>query len=226
MARLARVVIPGIPHYITQRGNRQQQVFSSDDDYQLYLDLVAAGCARAGVEVLAYCLMPGHVQLIAVPQDEDGLRAAIADAHRRFARQINARDEATGHLWQDRFSSFPMDERYALAAARFIERSPVEAGMVRQAEDYRWSSAAAHVLGRSDPLVKGGGFLLESAGGPKAWRELLQAGIAEAESKAILSHESTGRPLGSADFVAAMEKKSGRKLAPGKRGPKRKEQFR
>lgn len=223
MARLARVVIPGIPHYITQRGNRQQQVFSGDADYQLYLDLVAAGCAKAGVEVWAYCLMPGHVHLIAVPQDQDGLRAAIADAHRRFARQINARDKATGHLWQDRFSSFPMEERYALAAARFIERSPVEAGMVRQAEDYRWSSAAAHILGWGDPLVKVGNLLIESVGGPKAWRDLLQAGTGEADAKAILAHESTGRPLGDRDFLAAMEKISGRKLAPGKRGPKRKD---
>lgn len=219
MARMARVVVPGTPHHITQRGNRQQKVFFSDSDYQHYLDLVIAGCEKAGVAIWAYCLMPNHIHMIAVPPEKDSLRAGIADAHRRYARRINARESLTGHLWQDRFASFPMDERYLIAAARYIEQNPVRANMVKQAGDYRWSSATAHLTGKDDGLVRSKP-LLDIVGGAEAWRDLLTGGVEEAELKALRQHETTGRPLGNPDFMALLEKTTGRKLIPGKRGPK------
>jgi len=77
MARLARLVVPGLPHHITQRGNRRQQTFLCDQDYAAYVELMAEWCLEGGVEVWAYCLMPNHVHLIAMPQAEDGLRRAI-----------------------------------------------------------------------------------------------------------------------------------------------------
>ena len=83
MARIARVVASGYPHHVTQRGNRRQQTFFSEDDYREYLRLMSASCARTGTEVWAYCLMPNHVPLIMVPQHPDGLRSAISEAHRR-----------------------------------------------------------------------------------------------------------------------------------------------
>lgn len=219
MARLSRVVVPGVPHHITQRGNRGQAVFFSDADYQLYRDLIAEGCRKAGVEIWAYCLMPDRVHLIAVPPEADSLRAAIADAHRRYARTVNAREDLTGHLWQDRFGSFPMDEAHAIIAARYIERNPVSAGITTTAAAYRWSSAQAHLSAMDDGLVRVGP-LLEIAGGAAVWGDLLAMPIPEGAQKAIALHETTGRPLGAPDFVAMMEKKTGRKLAPGKRGPK------
>ena len=84
MARLARLVVPGLPHHITQRGNRRQQTFFHAEDYAAYLELMSEWCGERGVEVWAYCLMPNHVHLITVPQSEDGLRRAIGEAHRRY----------------------------------------------------------------------------------------------------------------------------------------------
>lgn len=98
MARLARVVVPGLPHHVTQRGNRRQQTFFSDDDYATYTVLLAESCAAAGVGVWAYCLMPNHVHLILVPRDADGLRAALGEAHRRYTRHVNFRAGWRGYL--------------------------------------------------------------------------------------------------------------------------------
>src|SRR5207245_711623 len=124
--------------------------FFRDDDYTAYLDLMAHWCAACKVEVWAYCLMPNHVHLIAVPQSADGLRAGIGEAHRRYSRRINFREGWRGHLWQGRFASFVMDEDYLLAAARYVERNPVRARMVTSAGQYRWSSASAHLKGQDD----------------------------------------------------------------------------
>ena len=121
MARIARIVVPRYPHHITQRGNRRQKTFFCDEDYRRYIDLMAEWCNRCGVAVWAYCLMPNHTHLIAVPQTEEGLRKAVGEAHRRYSRMINFREGWRGYLWQGRFSSFVMDERYLLTAVRYIE---------------------------------------------------------------------------------------------------------
>ncbi|MBF0632719.1 MAG: transposase [Magnetococcales bacterium] len=154
MARIARVVAPGLPHHITQRGNRRQQTFFEEQDYQVYLDLMAEWCERFDVEIWAYCLMPNHVHLIAVPTVADGLRLAIGEAHRRFTRHINFRMKWRGHLWQERFASFPLDEEYLLAAIRYVEFNPVRARLTALPEEYPWSSARAHLSGQDDRLVK------------------------------------------------------------------------
>ena len=102
MARLARIVIPGLPHHVTQRGNRRGQTFFQEGDDALCFDLLAESCARAGAELWAYCLMPNHVHIILVPSDEDGLRRTFADLHRCDTGFVNARARTTGHLWQGR----------------------------------------------------------------------------------------------------------------------------
>jgi len=104
MARLARVVVPGVPHHVTQRGNRRQQTFFSDDDYAAYRDQLAESCGRAGVAVWAWCLMPNHVHLVLVPDTADSLRMALADAHRRYSRHINVREGRRGYPGQGRFA--------------------------------------------------------------------------------------------------------------------------
>ena len=92
MARTARIVAPGVPHHVTQRGNRRQQVFFDDKDYAACCALLSEGCRKAGVSVWAYCLMPNHVHLILLPSDPQGLRAALAEAHRRYTREVNFRE--------------------------------------------------------------------------------------------------------------------------------------
>jgi putative transposase len=96
MARLARFVIPGIPHHVTQRGNGRQQAFFCDDDYALYRDLLRAHAAASGVAVWSWVLMPNHVHLILVPETEDSLRACLSKVHRAYAGHIHAREKRTG----------------------------------------------------------------------------------------------------------------------------------
>jgi len=215
MARLARVVVPGVPHHVTQRGNRRLQTFFSADDYRAYKALLAEHCAAAGVAVWAYCLMPNHVHLILAPSDEDGLRRALGEAHRRYTRRVNFREGWRGHLWQERFHSFPMDEAWLLAAARYVELNPVRAGLAKTARGWAWSSAKAHLAGADDGLVTVTP-LLERAGD---WKAFLRGGIEEAALEAIRGGERTGRPLGSAEFVADLEARTGRTLARKKPGP-------
>ena len=154
MARIARAVAPGYPHHITQRGNRRQQTFFCEDDYLAYIELMAEWCRKYRVEIWAWCLMPNHVHLIAVPHTEEALSRAIGEAHRRYTRRINFREKWRGHLWQERFASFPMDEQYLLATARYIEMNPVAAELVQNPEDYRWSSAQAHLAGEDEDSHK------------------------------------------------------------------------
>ncbi|HEY6007167.1 MAG TPA: transposase [Geobacteraceae bacterium] len=192
MPRIARIVAQGIPHHVTQRGNRRQVVFFREDDYLFYLSLLAQFCKAAGTEVWAYCLMPNHVHLIMVPSTPDGLRASIAEAHRRYTRRINQRFEWRGHLWQDRFSSFPMGEKHLLTAARYIELNPIRAHLAETPQDYRWSSAGAHLAGRDDLLAKASP-LLEMAGD---WSGLLASGLTGEEAEDFRQHEKTGKPMG------------------------------
>jgi putative transposase len=217
MARLARVVVEGVAHHVTQRGNRRQPVFFTDDDYVVYRRLLAQGCKAAGVQVWAYCLMPNHVHLVLVPSSADGLRAALAETHRRYTRAVNAREGWTGYLWQGRFSSAPMDEGHLMAAARYCELNPVRARLTARPELWPWSSARAHLAGRDDELVSVAP-LLERA---EDWSAFLDAGLSDDHHQALRRAESTGRPLGSPGFVASLESRLGRSLKPTKPGPKR-----
>ena len=117
MARIGRFVVPGLPHHVTQRGNRRERVFFSDADYELYRDLLHEACARETVAVWSYCLMPNHVHLILTPATPEGLGRALGKAHRRYSAFVNARNRVTGHLFQARFSSVVMDEEHLMAAA-------------------------------------------------------------------------------------------------------------
>ena len=214
MARLARLVVPGLPHHITQRGNRRQQTFFCDEDYAAYVELMADWCKERGVEIWAYCLMPNHVHLIAFPRSEGGLGRAIGEAHRRYTRRINFREKWRGYLWQGRFASFVMDEPYLLAAARYVELNPVRAGLALDAAAWPWSSAKSHLSGRDDRLVRVAPMLAMVA----SWRGLLDSAIREEELRDLREHSRTGCPLGNTTFVDRLERSVGRILRPRKAG--------
>ncbi|MDQ6960961.1 MAG: transposase [Mariprofundaceae bacterium] len=215
MARIARVVIPTIPHHITQRGVRRMQTFFDDEDYKLYLGLMREWCDSTGIEVWSYCLMPNHVHLIVVPKSKESLARGIGEAHRRYTRHINFKKDWKGYLWQGRFASFPMDEAYLQAACRYVELNPVRAKLVKRAEDYRWSSARAHLSGKDDHLVKVKPMLDRISN----WAELLASGD-QALFDDVRMHERTGRPLGADDFVTKMSAIVGRELGKKKPCPK------
>ena len=216
MARFARVVAPGHPHHIIQRGNRKQQTFFCNDDYQAYIDLMAEWCNRCGVEIWCYCLMPNHTHLIAVPSNKDSLKSAIGEAHRRYARMINFRKGWRGYFWQGRFSSFVMDEAYSLTAARYIELNPVRANIVKDPENYKWSSCKAHLNGKDNKLVRAKPLLTRIHN----WKNFLQEPVAELDASNMQKHERTGRPIGNDFFIDQLESETGRCLRKKKPGPK------
>ena len=222
MARLPRIVIPGLPHHVTQRGNRRGRVFFEEGDYALYLDLLSEAALKAKTEIWCYCLMPNHVHLIAVPSDKDGLRETFADAHRRYTGYINARLRATGHLWQGRFGvgGDGRSTSVLCGALRYVSLNPVRAKLVQQAQDWRWSSVAAHLSGQDDKLAKVAP-ILERYGDFAA---LLGQGTEdETEFKSLRQSETTGRPLGSEEWMEKLEKMTGTVLKPQKRGPKKRD---
>ena len=220
MARLPRLVVPGIPYHVTQRGNRRGQTFFEPADYALYRDLLAQSAERAGAQVWCYCLMPNHVHIIVVPADEDGLRRTFADTHRRYTGFINARHRWTGHLWQGRFGAVAMDEGHLANAVRYVSLNPVRARLVSQPKDWQWSSVAAHLAGQDDGLVRVAPLL--DRYGPFA--DFLGAAQDDAKAWRLLRmSETTGRPLGDDTWMDALEARTGRVLKPQKRGPKPKQ---
>lgn len=216
MARMARVVIPGIPHHVVQRGNRRQKVFFRDEDYEAYIALVSQFFDLNRVEVWAYCLMPNHVHLVLVPGEPLALASAIGEVHRRYTRYINFRENWRGYLWQGRFASFPMDESYLHAAVRYVELNPVKAQLVDSPEKWKWSSARAHVLKKDDDIVTVKP-MLDRVGN---WSNYLSATTDDECDDLIRLHSRTGRPLGSESFINQLEVSCGRSLRPLKSGPK------
>jgi putative transposase len=220
MPRLARVVIPGFPHHVTQRGNRRMRTFFCDDDYRSYVGLIGRWCRTCGARVWAWCLMPNHVHLIVVPDSETALCRAVGEAHRRYTGRINFREGWRGHLWQGRFASFVMDEPHLLAAARTVERNPVKAKLVRRAEDWPWSSAAAHVSGMADELADSDWLEHRIAAWVCDRREYLADDDDHRTGQVLRRHENTGRPLGDLNFLRRASRVLGRDLLPKKPGPK------
>ncbi len=209
MARMPRVVVPGYPHHVIQRGARRMQTFFGPQDYRYYLRLMQRFKDEFDVAVWAYCLMPNHVHFIAVPQKADGLAKLFSQVHRRYARKINMREDWRGHLWQERFHSYVMDEPHTLAAARYIERNPVAANLCEVPQDWPWSSARAHLSGRDDRVVTVEPMLRLI----KDWRRYLsQEGDGATERLAIQHASRTGRPMGSEAFVSTLEQLTGREL--------------
>ncbi len=207
MARLPRLVVPGYPHHLTQRGVRSMAVFTSDDDRISYLSFVAEECKRHGVEVLAWCLMTNHVHFIVVPKAEQSLARAFGEAHRRYTRMKNFAEEVRGYLFQGRFSSSVLDQNHLLAAVRYVELNPVCAGMAQQAGEYAWSSTRFHLgLVESDPLVADGNLF----GLVRNWEEFLLRDDGGMES--VVAATRTGRPAGDEAFLDKVEAATGRNM--------------
>ena len=208
MPRTARIVVPGIPHHVTQRGNRRQQTFFSDADYARYVELLAKGCDAANAEVIAWCLMPNHVHLVLVPATEDGLAESLGGAHQCYAWLLNRRNGWQGHLWQSRYYSCPLDDAHVVAAVRYVELNPLRARLVSSPEQWRWSSASGRVSGAGDALIGAERpFALRDIGN---WLAFLAEGLDQETAERLRAHQRTGRALGGADFLAHVESMTGR----------------
>ncbi|MBU1044612.1 MAG: transposase [Candidatus Omnitrophica bacterium] len=216
MARIARVVAPKYPHHIVQRGNRRQKVFFLQEDYELYLRLLKFYSQKFNLKVVSYCLMPNHVHLIVIPEQKQSLAQAIGETHRNYTTIINKRELWTGYLWQGRFYSHVLDERYLIAAVRYVLLNPVRASLVGKAKDYAWSSIKIHLKKQKNSLVKDD--LLQEI--ITDWHNLLANAEDEDISQKIRKHSRTGRPLGGQGFVKELEEQLNIKLAKQKPGRK------
>ncbi len=214
MPRIARTVFAGIPHHVTQRGNRRAPVFHSDADRMAYLGWLGEYGARHGMEVLAYCLMPNHVHLVVVPSGDDSLHRALKPLHTRHAQRVNRLRGSTGHLWQGRFFSSALDGPYLLAAVRYVESNPVRAGLVASAERFAWSSAAARCGLREDRIVAWRSPWCDSLREVANWQAFL-AGEDPAAVALLRRQAAMCLPCGGEPFIEKLEKISGRCLRPG-----------
>lgn len=213
MSRIARIVVSDVPHHITQRGNNHQDVFFVDDDYQVYLKFLKKQADRFGLEVQGYCLMTNHVHLVATPHNEDSLAKAIGITHLLYTQYINRIHRRSGHLWQNRFYSCPLDHQHFWEALRYIECNPVRAKLVRIAWNYPWSSAGTHI-GVMDKagLVNNKQWRDISAG--MQWERILCQAQENDEIDYIRAGIYCGRPLGSDNFISKLERGLGRRIRP------------
>jgi putative transposase len=222
VARFARVIVPDFGYHVTHRGNHREDIFFSPHDRQTYMLWLAHYAKRHAMDIWAYCLMTNHVHLIVTGRRKDSLAGAIGRAHMRYARFINRRNGWTGHLWANRYFSTPLDEAHLWRAVKYVELNPVRAGMAGRAEEYEWSSAAAHCG------LRGEDALLAAErpfpGLVEDWSAWLAGGLPDEHADAIRRNTYTGRPCGDESFVERVEKLLGRALRPNKRGRKPKEQ--
>ncbi|MDP2027316.1 transposase [Sulfuriferula sp.] len=209
MPRLSRAVFAGIPHHITQRGNRREDIFFTDGDREAYLAWLWKYCDKYEVEILAYCLMTHHIHLVAVPAGDDGLQRVLKPLHMRYAQRINRARGWTGHLWQGRFFSSPLDDAYLWAAVRYVERNPVRAEMTRRVEDYHWSSAAAHCGIRLDRLLNQASNWSKQFSAIEDWSAWLLEGDEPEEMQMLRRNVDKGLPCGSEGFVKKLGKQAG-----------------
>lgn len=220
MPRYRRIVVLDVPHHVTQRGNNRRDVFFTDGDREVYLSLLAANCDRFGVAIMGFCLMSNHVHVVAVPKRTESLAKAFGRTHNDYARWLHIRRGESGHLWQNRFFSCPMDDAYCWATLAYIERNPVRAGLVASAQDSAWSSAAAH-LGCGEPPPWLALERWSMAWDAERWGVALKHGLYEADLYGrVREATQCGRPLGSEQFLAECEMQFDVPLRKRKPGPK------
>jgi len=220
MTRFARVVAVDVPHHVTQRGNARQFILATEADCKVYMDLLRQNLELDSLALLGYCLMSNHVHLILVPEKVDALGRALKDTHGRFAAYWNATRHSTGHVWQGRFYSCPLDEQHLWEALRYTELNPVRAGLRADAERWEWSRAGAHC-----GLREAGSLTMDpwrAKWSVADWRAFLSAGDSESGLAAIRQYTHTGRPPGAAPFIRTLERKTQRSLTAQRRGRPRK----
>lgn len=220
MPRTARVVITDVPYHVTQRGNRQQDVFFCDEDKSRYLSWLDDYAQRYQLDILAYCLMTNHVHHVMIPRCPDSISKTLRVVDMRHCQVINDRFGWSGHLWQGRYFSTALDEAHLWAAIRYVERNPLRAGIVDQAEDYPWSSAAFHLGKRSDKLIRTD---TEWGGAVEGWQEALAELEDDAMLRLIRSRTQCGFPCGDEEFVTKLSEAAGRPLLLRPQGRPRKQ---
>lgn len=211
MPRRARLVLPGQPLHVTQRGVNRAAIFIDDEDRHDYRRLLRLACSQHHVAIHAFVLMDNHVHLLLTPETADSLASAMRVSGQCYVQAFNARHRRSGTLWQGRFNSCLVDsDGYLLTVCRYIELNPVRAAMVHRPEDYRWSSVHTHLGTARDPLITPHPLYLALGSTrearTQAYRHWLAAGIGARELDDIRRYIAQQRVLGDVRFQAMVEK--------------------
>jgi putative transposase len=208
---------------VTQRGNNRQDVFFVDADREVFLQYLREAAQRFALQIEGYCLMTNHIHLVVTPQREDSLAQALKRVNQLYAQYVNRLHGRSGHLWQNRFFSCPLDQEHVHRVLIYVERNPVRARLCRKAWRWRWSSAEAH-CGGEDPsgLLDLTSWWRDMS--PARWRRMLERPDDDKLAASLQRATSRGRPLGSDKFIAKLETLLGRRLRALPPGRPRKEE--
>lgn len=229
MARSPRIVVPGQPLHLIQRGNNRQPTFYSEEDYRFYLECLHDAASYYSCAMHAYVLMTNHVHLLLTPFNAQSASQCMQAVGRRYVRYINQAYRRSGTLWEGRFKSALIDsERYLLTCSRYIELNPVRAGMATAPGDYRWSSYCGNALGRTDTLITSH-FVYQALGDSveqraEAYRTLFNRHLTKDDVTAIRDATEEGTILGNDRFRADIESALQRRLVRMAHGGDRKSQ--
>lgn len=228
MPRRARVVLPGLPMHLIQRGNNRQACFYSDDDYLFYLDWLARYSREAGCAVHAYVLMTNHVHLLITASMAGGAGEMMKRLGQRYVQYVNRTYRRSGTLWEGRFRScLTEEESYVLGCYRYIELNPVRADMVEHPGEYRWSSYRSNAQGEASDLLRPH-VCYQALGGDEprrqaAYRELFRYQLDPGLVDEIRGATNGNYALGSPRFQEQVARALGRRAARGKSGRPRKQ---
>ncbi len=203
MPRIARARGGGLCYHVLNRGNGRTRVFHKDEDYQAFIDLIAAASLRLPMRVLGYCLMPNHFHLMVRPFGEGELSTWMQWLMTSHVRRYHAHYHSSGHIWQGRFKSFIVQtDEHFLTAIRYIERNALRAGLVKRAEDWRFGSLYWRTAGRML------GLLTEwPVQRPQRWREMVNRPQSERELEALRRCVQRGCPYGNERWVKRAAKR-------------------
>ncbi len=225
MPRTGRVVLPGYPHHVVQRGHNRQAVFAEPHDYSYYLNTLKEWKGEYGVRLYGYCLMTNHVHLIIEPDNVAAMGQLMKRLAGRQTRYVNRQEFRSGTLWEGRYKSSPIDtDNYLLACCRYVELNPVRAQIVSKPEDYYWSSYRERMGLKSqiaflDSTSVTGKRLPHELLSHETYEQFVSGGIPPEETTLIRTALKRGQLTGGARFIDEVEGIIGRRIE--RRGPGR-----
>jgi putative transposase len=224
MGRPPRLLLPGFPHHIVQRGHNRNAVFVEASDYEYYLANLDEWKQKCAVEVHAWCLMPNHVHLVLTPRKQGtGISGLMRRLSARQGRYVNRLERRLGTLWCGRFRSSVIDtDAYLLACLRYVELNPVRAGIVSHPADYPWSSYQERMgfsppaLLDADPVTILLGDSIERR--RRSYAQYLHTSTDTADEELIRHSVNRNQLTGGSQFIRAIEQRTGLRIENRGRG--------
>ena len=223
MARLARLVVPGLPIHLMMSGHNRQSIFFTDEERRFYLESLRDAAREYELAIHAYVLMPMQVHVLATPSHQQSVSRVMQSVGRRYAQLFNQKHQRTGTLWDGRFKSCVVDpQTYFLQIQRYIEQSPIRAGLVQNLKDWSWSSFAHHVGAETIPWIVDHEIFWSLGNTPferqHAWQDMASDPMSNNEIEKVSNHLNYGWPIGSPQFLTQLAHQTNRPVIARKPG--------